>query len=285
MNSKHKVIVESTGTEYGMSIISNIAWGCARAEWFKLKAQQETPETQEIEGYKYVSEGLLTGSIGHAILDAYYQGYELDDLEIETPDVSPDMAIKCKQKALYACNGYAVLHPRNEFGKVLELEKAYETTLFGLPYSFRPDMVVKIGARESKKLLESRRVDVEPGLWLVDHKFLASVNGNMIEWYINGFSGPSYTMAWNACHPKKEQVQGMIFNFISKAKETRVVTYAQYAGDNLQTKILELTFNQAREKGFPLDPNDPMPAPNPSCCFHQFYGACSWYSNGSCPRF
>jgi hypothetical protein len=213
-----------TGTPFGYSYW--ISWmGCAQAALRRSQAQRGGG----LSGNIYMDVGTIT----HALLDRFYRiGDSVDTSVIRWVDPSDqprsyfELVLK---KADHAFRGYRrhPSHRPDEFGAIVESEKMHEVKDWHnlRRFTWRPDLVVDISRAKAKAL------GVAPGLWVVDHKALASPMDNTVAWVQREPRFPAYV----ASHATVEKrVKGVIVNCIyygSKEVRTERIPYVIKPGD------------------------------------------------------
>jgi hypothetical protein len=281
---KDPIIVEGTGTAHGMTKIWNLAWGCPRKEWLKYQEEQESPEEEDL--IENPSEALLEGSIGHAMLERYYRGGDPLSVDIQGPRYPSHVFEKCLIKMIRVVGSYIENHPREkEFSKILGVEEYISTKPNDLdlyPYTGQLDLVVRLNKRNTANLLRSRMVDIGPGDWLVEHKFVGQNNQATFEKYLASTQLTSYLEAYNLKHPKR-RAEGVILNMVVKTKKPQVVTGVRIGNTSADLMVLRKTLRKARANGFPISKDTPMLSCDPGRCWD--YGQCWYRTTDACLRF
>lgn len=285
-----EIVLESTATSHGIHSILEVAYGCPRKQYLR---KQETEYYSDPgvpkEGTFTPKIGLLTGSIGHELLHQYYTGTDIEDVTIVPPDdMCPLTFEKAYDAALRTVRQYVALCSPDEFGKVIAAEEFVELTepnaLDLHPYTCRPDLVVSVTKASAKRLAKGvRQINIPPGVYLVEHKFLASVAGGVPEKYRASTQPTAYLAAWNIA--KKRKARGVILNLIAKTKEIQIESPVKFDNSPDELLILQNTVQAAKANGWPIDLDKPHEyACNPEACWS--YGSvCRFYSRGICMRY
>lgn len=184
------------------------------------------------------------GFIFHCYLELYYGGaigqHENMVLEFKNIDMSiyeVDEEAHFEAKRLF--DAYRKKYNPTELGTVLGLEVEYPSPLLGkaeqnvqtnriaeavglVPFSCRLDMVVEMS--NTSMLWKSRGINIEPGVWLVDHKTAARRLQNMGRKWAIDLQMTMQCLVWNACNPDKK-CNGVLVNEIYKLQKPDFKTF------------------------------------------------------------
>lgn len=158
------------------------------------------------------------GVIFHKMLEIYYSK-KMKDVVFKYQEgvEDPDYA-----EALRLFNAYRENFPPTELGKVLGCEVLVETddpTVVGVaPYTGRIDMVVELDQEACDQLLETRKLSVNPGVYLMDTKTTSRMNKNLPLKYEHSLQVAAYQVLWNHLNPDTPCL-GMIMNVVVRNKK------------------------------------------------------------------
>jgi hypothetical protein len=85
------------------------------------------------------------------------------------------------------------------------------------PLTARIDMVVDVDEAAPKEIARRTGLQLEPGVYLVDHKTRGQLNSNMAMGYTMSLQNHIYQMLYKACYDLEPK--GMIFNIIVRHKK------------------------------------------------------------------
>ena len=267
--------LESTGTPHGITTLLQYVYGCPRRAWL----DKQYPEEDSV--------GRLTGTIGHAYMEHYFKGTGADeDVAIQFSQVAAeDTQAIAEHEAERCFRYYTDLYSRDEFGQILAVEEAFSLSrdnAMGLyPYTGRWDLAVRINAATAQNLQLTRGIDIEPGVWLVDHKFLKSFGAATADEYAHSVQFAAYATAWDITHPN-ERCEGVIANIIVKSKQPQVRTVISRV-DLALLNVLEEVVYRASQRGWPID-NEQEPECNPMRCW-DYFKPCPHWIQGNCKRY
>jgi hypothetical protein len=283
MNSAIRLSADGNATDYGMSGIIEYVNGCARKA--HLNATRGSLHSM----------GTLTGTLIHALLENYYlfqRPIDLQAVEWFGEALLEPIFEQARQKAYNAFQNYQMVYPPEELGKVLCVEQAFKIEDPGVvgcaPYTGCIDLVVRLTKTGAKRLEKTRSIDIEPGIWLVDHKSAGAIYRNTYESMYARPQFTAYMLGYEACraqHPSggdcRSKPKGLLVNILTTTKnpkcETLVVPYP--AADAVR-RLHTITCAPSMHS-WPKLKSD---RPNVSRCF-DYNGVCSYWSQGLCPGF
>jgi hypothetical protein len=173
-----KVKCASTGTPYGINTILELVTGCPKRAWFKAHMKDEVLD---------VDSNQLTGTIFHALLDCYYTTRETQDFDFVGDYTTLDIFDEAMLEALRLFDAYVAEYLPNELGHLLNTEEAIQiddTKVVGTaPYTCSIDLVTKMSKGDVAVIKKTRGLDLEPGVYLTDHKTGRSVSPNSMMQY------------------------------------------------------------------------------------------------------
>lgn len=274
-----------TGTSYGIHRYQELAYGCARKAYLDSIADDGGG----------MSKAMWTGSLMHAALAGYFAGQDYETIMKEfepRPYAEPGEREKAIATCMHAME-VGLAQGRWAFGKVVEIEQEHEAKNFfpGIVarYTYRPDLVIRINETQARSIaLRSSAIvppDIEPGVWLVDHKTSGQAAGEeKIAAEMGSLQGAAYLHAWNLSH--RVPAKGLLYNFIGLTKEPsfdlvprRLLAIDEILLKNLATRLAMLP---TRWLGKP-DQEAQFEA-NPTSCFSA-WGQCHHYRAGRCLRY
>lgn len=244
-----------------------------------LYAQRDEQEARTLPS----SDGLLIGTLGHAYAELYYSGavFEAEDV-IFTPTVRPD-ALKEAQRVWSA---YAERHSADEFDEILSIEEKLEGAaidkVVGVPYTMKADLIIRLNSQQAADRLVKFRpslAGIKPGVYGVDHKFLARRNSNMDVKYANSLQFVGYQLAWNALRPE-QAVDGWIVNTVIKTKEVQFHSILVPPSSDQQVAALRSSLVYWK---WMKDNNPQQTNPQDDYCFG-FTEGCQHFLSGACDR-
>lgn len=225
------------GSGYGISFWES--WmGCEAKAYFQEKARG-----QKTKAKLPVKKALVTGTVTHGFMELYYKlamknirrALQLNTVAVSFVDDAGDpldVDEEAKLEGERIFRAYRMQYPPEELGEIVEVEQRYEgkdieEAVDCSPFTFKPDMVIKVDKFQAKLLFATRRIKIEPGYWLVDHK----TDGGR-EWadqmFMDRVQFTAYMIAWQARYPRRS-VKGLLVNVLPKTKvpefRTVVVPY------------------------------------------------------------
>lgn len=233
---KVRIILQSvSGGSSGFGISFWKSWlGCqeraARMEReYRERLRTKTPPPLS------TNPALLTGTIVHALLEYYYSPPKERALKLDTTAISYmddvgdplDVAAESRLDAEAIFRAYRVEFPPDELGKVVAVEKfvggeEVECALECAPFTCKIDLIVRIDKRAAHRLRRTRQIDIEPGLWLVDHKTDSFRNPLYESYYTDEVQFTAYMLAWYA--KTGTAPKGMLVNILGKQSRPRFET-------------------------------------------------------------
>jgi len=276
-------ILEQGGTSDGIHQYSELI-ECARRYQLNLESKGDGTWIQP--------EYFDVGKFGHVLMELYYRhGHvEIEDLEfVDRHDELVNYNLQAFGEAERCFSAYRDQYPSDEFGKPVEIERRfpandYEQQIImdmtgGVPYSGQWDLVLHLNETDCARLGLTRNIDVFPGWWVTDHKFLRTAN-TPIDQFIYDPQLPGYMMAWDVLHPDK-LCSGALVNIVGKTKTPNFKTYVIDRPDAVGEKVfLKFIEHAHRVKGDPILGN----WANSKACF-SYWRVCDHYLSGKCPRY
>lgn len=259
---------------------------CPRQATLNLLALRQPPSGPERPGAKGVGTAL------HAMLDLYYRGVSFNPTELVLRPALDELDII---EAARVFSQYSAIFSPDELGQVLGTEVhigppgdgsdddelgttgPLATAIGVWPFAARIDMVVNI--TDAAAVQARRGIDVEPGIYLVDHKSHGAAWGTLVDKHLNSLQFVAYQLAWNATHPDRPCL-GMIANVIIKTKSIKTMTLLQRSPSPSEIAalrgLLQGCAAQRRERPGWANPQEEF-------CFSQ-WGVCQWFANDVCDR-
>ena len=241
--------------------------GCAK----QARYLEENPEPS--------SPAAATGIYGHRLLESYFKGETIHEVMI-SEHTSDDESFN---KALTCVKQFKKKYPVDIFGRPLAIEKHIRTNdpnVVGIsPFTCRIDLMTRVHQDTVKELpKEFELFDpinlIEPGYWLVDHKFFSQKRMNMETSLIDDLQFTAYPLAWNAT--QKQQVKGTLVNVIIMTKKIRNILVVVPLPDYNKVKSLHNAMALIHQR---------MTAPeleaNPLFC-ETYFGTCPAKKAGYC---
>ncbi len=228
------------------------------------------------------------GSIAHAYLEHYYgptHGESSHALQFSghvagDPDVS---------EAERLFRAYRKKFPRDELGLVLGVEvelpgelPAKERILNSIgiyPFTCKIDLVTEIDAKQAAHLKTTRDSDIEPGIYVIDHKTAGRRMKNEPEkWMHHKLQMKTIQLMWNACNPDRP-CKGALVNLIYRRKEVGFETVVVPPVDSLAARQVQVFFSGIAELQRTL-----YDWPNFLACYSSYGTVCRYYETAQCRR-
>lgn len=196
--------------------------------WLECPRKMQLLST--IPGSGSVSRALLVGTYTHAFLEIYYSGgldrRGYDTRSVEFMQVSgepwePDEKARLEAERIF--RGYRARFAPDGFGDVvgveryLKVEGAENTNWLppGVTLTGKIDLVVHMNKAQCERLKNERKLSLEPGYYIIDHKTAWGYNRDMITEYKHSLQFLTYGYLWNTCNPDM-QVRGVLANILYK---------------------------------------------------------------------
>ena len=277
------------GSGTGISHYSMVMTCARKAHLTKLHEEQR-PE-------RVTLDAAFMGTLFHALMEMYYL-HKTDDFAIELDDTGASQEM---EEALRLFREYSKRFPADEWdtmytehplpgiqgptalspgtpwpGDVAAIKEALGID----PFTIRIDLVCEVRKEHVDGIVETRGLDLKPGIYLVDHKTSSVRSGDQVLRYQNNIQMDAYMAVWNACDPNF-QCEGMLVNNVYRykrldAKAFETILVAPPSEDRVQ-QIKEWLMEAKRR----VDAGDTTP--NLSACFNT-YGACPHLISGACNR-
>lgn len=217
------------------------------------------------------------GTVLHVYLEAYFGGKDWRLTQFE-PEPSPFVLHEAER----VMSAFTYARGRKCFGEVLALEQhisgpAVEAAIGAKPFSATIDMVVRLSQDNCDALAESDRLDVIPGVYIVDHKSSEKGGAAFLERQQMNLQYMAYQIAWNAARPDAPAI-GAFCNGLIMTK----VPYFPL----VQIKAPEATDYAALRNLFAVAAMYAKHMPDaaiPTSCLT--YGVCEQYVQGRCSRY
>jgi len=219
----------STGTPAGVSYYTN---PCARLVQLNAENALERaekglpPPPSEFEPQ--------VGTVFHKLMELYYTA-GLNEVALPIDDLA-DFGKDPVQEALRLFTAYKTFYPADEWD-VVSAERYFPANEdegweigrhVGIsPFTGRIDLVVRLTEAHAAKLKERSGLDLNPGLYLVDHKTTGQLDRNAsMKWELS-IQFTAYQMASQVIWPEDE-LQGMIVNQPVRHKDLLRKTHAGF---------------------------------------------------------
>lgn len=173
------------------------------------------------------------GTAGHAFMDLYESGYDLQSPHQVIFSPGDLISEEEKEAGWDAFVAYAETFGRGSLGVVKATEylmegeelSKYIQEAIGLPsnrpYTNRLDMVTFINKKKAHQIYEERGLELEPGPYIVDHKFVTEFS-NIEQRLTNANSTLTYVLAGSWKWPS---LKGLILNCIHPKKTPTFNTF------------------------------------------------------------
>lgn len=227
------------------------------------------------------------GVVFHKLMELYYGGL-LKDVALPIDDMA-DFEHDPVQEALRLFDGYSKIYSPTEwtvFAVEHKLPAESDAELHGRllseavgvsPFTMRVDMVVDVNADQAKEIEKTRKLELEPGRYIVDHKTTDKKDSKAIYKYKLSHQFPAYQLGWNACfdeHP----VKGVIVSQCVRHKNLGPNSFDSFfIGPPNETEVQALRAHLQRKAAY-LSTNEC----NTDACID--WGVCAHYLSGNCQR-
>lgn len=263
-----KIIVKEGGSPYGITTIEEWVNGCQRKV--------------ALRGGSSYSLGTLTGTLVHALLETYYsKGYfETENVSWRGVDLTDPLFSQAETKAFHVFREYKMKFPPNELGCVLEVEWGFEINVPHVigcaPFTGRIDLIIKLTKRDCIRLRKTRGIDLEPGIYIVDHKTAGGIYATTFERLSNGIQPTAYMKAFPYVTGKR--VQGALMNVMTTTRDVKFHTLVIPRPGVLDTNRL---FSVTESEAMKSWGNFENSRPNISRCY-DYNGICGHWVNAQC---
>lgn len=257
------------------------------------------------------ADGFGIGTLCHAYMHMYYTGVYDDDPSNPEPGDIPfvnvtgelmDIDPKANAEALRLTDWVRGDGHWREFGHVIQAEKRHGIWIdssgdpqpdsdthqrvrdalfgFGYPFGWTEDLIVEVDDKAADGLRLIHGIDVEPGRWIVDHKFERAHTKTIIPQYENSLQFAIYSMAAKAYHGW-DNLRGVLAHVVFKKKTPeRLVIPVSYPDSTMRACVETFVRNvhqemeRVQERGwYPRAGNH---------CFFPF--VCRLFESGECLR-
>lgn len=262
-----RIIVSDTGTEYGYTTISQLAYGCPRKAYLsKFSGNKKTNDIN-----------LLTGSAGHALLAEHYKG-NLEEVDLGNVELADADGVPFHREATNIAKNvfmhYRARYDPRELGKVLGVE----TYLEHGTKTCRLDLLVRVTKREVKWIAKTRGVELTPGVYIVDHKVLGFDSPNQLNQQRYSLQFSYYALIAKQLGYK---IEGTLVNCLFKTNPPRFTTIHIPRVGALETQLVDDMYSAATEY-LPLTEHTKTKT-NPKRCF-DWNRTCKFWLYGQCKR-
>lgn len=253
-----KLVIEGKGSGSGLSMYKKIR-RCPRR--YRLDKEIENDASDIV-----IPANLRIGTYVHSLLEMYYKNGFFDPMTIEV-EAPPAYDIGTYEEdwleAIRLFLHYAAQFPHTEFGEVVgtEFQPTSDgfsvgdlSTYMGVPYTVKLDMAVRLGEQECERLKETRLMDTEPGVYILDHKTEERRLGIIVDKFMNELQFVGYNLAWNLAHPN-DIAKGTIVNVIFKTKTPGFQTIVVPPPDEDQISSLKRFVTKSAEMKDSDEPN------------------------------
>lgn len=269
-----KILGQNTGgSGTGMSYYT-AGLGCIRRDTLAKKTGLDGDETK-------------VGTYMHHLLEDYYRD----------PNAEPQMAVEFASlaedpdanEALKLFSAYRKYFPADEFRDVVGIEPQAASneeeadklaTVFGAPFTARFDMVVRLDEKDADFCRALRNIDVEPGLYLVDHKTKKNRSHLLVPEMMLRPQFAAYQHAWNVLH--EEKCKGVIVNVMVRHKDPDQDSFISLLVPPPNDTEIQMVKDIVRDGAAARALHGPMWA-NPAHCL-EYFRLCPFLLNGDCDR-
>lgn len=262
------VKIDSGGTPHGISTVEEWVNGCQRKCLLREDADH--------------SLATLTGTLVHALLRVYYTKghFEIVKVKWKNFDLTHPLFLQAETRAFNVFREYRMRFSPIELGKVLHAELGFkirnENVIGCVPFTGRIDLIVKLNKRDCNRLKVTRGIDLEPGIYIVDHKTGGGIYPNTLERLSLGLQPAAYMYAYEFTTKKK--VKGFLVNFMTTTRDPKFHTIVIPRPGVLARERL---FSVTRSREMDRWPKFELSRANVSRCF-DYNSVCSHWVNARC---
>lgn len=282
--------MKTAWSKYDSGGVPGIHWymdlvRCARKAQLNLRPK----------GGRTYSKGTAIGTIGHSYAEALYTCPGFDGA-LEFEDVPEDIDGGWLEIGHMVGARYARERRHDEFGKVVCAEKRFfleekdaselaQPTF--LPFSGQPDLVIDIDLESAKRLRVDHGMFVDPGAYVVDHKFYSRRRATIVDEMLGSLQFEAYRRMAQLAFPDVEikgTIANLVFYYTSKSNPRNeymlIPVLPSREMDAVFTKFWDLAAS-AIELAEQTEPGEDWSA-NPVACFSGY--ACDHFLGGACQR-
>jgi hypothetical protein len=231
---------------------------------------------------------MATGTALHGLLRAYYGGKkEIDTTNIVYCQTSGDrwpIPNKAAVNAARVFRHYRVKFPPTELGRVVAQEVLYvaKATSNGwkprnMEVTAKIDMEIFLTEKACSRLGMTRRLLLEPGHYIVDHKYHGQDWLTTNDKHVLSLQFPIYCEMWRARHPR-QTLQGVLVNMLIDGNTPKFRTlFLRPPDENGRRLVLE----SLMQAGIDLHNR----RYNAAACIDRYHQVCPHLSSGRCKRY
>ena len=251
----------------------------------KTRLDEEAGEHKE-----NTSGSSAVGTIFHQMAELYYSKSEDNPASVPTGDINWGEAI---DEAKRVWSSFIRRHPGADFwGEIVGIEVEYPEQrnedqaktmqgVIGVPYTIRPDLIIKATEESAKRVLASTELVLVPGgLYMVDWKTKGKADGDAPLLYQQSDQFASYMMCWNALF-SQTPVLGMI---VVEPITTKEVKFRHFLISPPDTE-LQAVVRQKMAHGAALAKSDATLGVAHNCRAYNRWCSHHPYAGGSCKRY
>lgn len=223
------------------------------------------------------------GTLAHGFMAMYHEPGNRSQIDVKTVSFTPEyhpalFEPEARSEAERAFNAYQERFLPNSLGKVIGVEyRIGATDSHDTDPPITVDLLTRVAKTDLARIGLARGLDLEPGLYIVDHKFLGQKAGTLVDSYLNDMQGIGYQIIWERrrAHLKLPKVNGMIINFIIKTKAIQFISLLIPPPTSVQIDAFDTWLAHTREDEL----EDPYRI-NPTQCF--WPSICRWWLTSKC---
>jgi hypothetical protein len=257
---------------------------CPRRWWLdeQLKAQGLPTSSDNV--------NTAAGTATHGGLERYYKkGERFATENVVYKDVAGgdewSLPVKAAMIAQRLMRHYMAKFPPNEFTVVAVEEHLNIVSApwkpSGLRLTMALDLVVKVTPAQARKALVRRRVVLEPGYYIVDHKCHMRDNPSLNDRHKLSLQQEGYALGWMHHYPRRK-LQGRIINMLIDAPATP--KFRTLLLPPLDDACIRRVANRLTQASKLMKASDPPPAFD-TACISKWGEVCSHYLAGRCMRY
>jgi len=265
----------SGGSGTGMSFYSET---CARRH--SLKILQRGENTGPKSSFR-----MQVGTVFHKLAELYYNRQLVETalpvieyFDDENP-IHEALRIFKDYKKRFESNLFTVLSCEELFPKDAQ-QAAILHTFWGVPYTFKPDMLVDVTQEQCGLLQESHGLYLEPGKYMWDHKTHKQKDQYRALKHVYSMQFSAYQISYNLLNPAKP-ILGLVAGSITATKVLTRDSYQTYLIPLPDEKRVETVRNYLQKKAAYLNTNEC----NLDSCMDWRSPPCYYLQSGQCLQY
>ena len=237
--------------------------------------------------------GANLGTIAHALMELHWKK-KISGQNLVAVEFSQLVSEENRTAAERCFNFFREVFPEDDaLGDVAEVEPTYPEDeaqammlkdLFGVPFTFKPDLVTNVSKRQLDRLRKKKVTwmgqlgVLKPGRWMWDYKHYSRRESNLLDRTLGSTQYAAYIEAYNTVNKKKVEGVIQLTNFTTKDQEIWLTVVPP------PSPSLFGAAQAVIRRGHRLSLVRPLETvPTESNCF-AYGGICRWMKEGLCDR-